>query len=363
MKISIHLNFQYIILFVSFIILDFISENNFFREKSYKYYFNPSIQISLIILSIIEWEKSALENKSLKKETVLRFEKEQEFFPMKKIVTLIICDNIFNYVSSYLINKKVVGTYAYFFDIIFVFIIDILIFKKEMHNHHFLSTILNIISCIIYIYYFSKEILKLFVVIYIILNCYTFYFSLILIKYLNTKYFVNIYFLGSLFGLVRLFVRIIEREVLKINTSNIVFAEWYYVISYCIVKFLWNYLYFIIVYKLDSPHIVIFQFIVISHKSIELRNNIIIILTSLISILSGLIYTEILELNFCKLSANTKIRIDKRAKFETDTIFKEFNIIDLNENNIDHTQIHEQDNEYDNEEIMIKKISRKKNDN
>ena len=49
------------------------------------------------------------------------------------------------------------------------------------------------------------------------------------------------------------------------------------------------------------------------------------------------------------MSANTKIRIDKRAKIETDTIYKEFNIIDLNESNIDHTQIHEQNNENDNE--------------
>ena len=327
MKIYFHLNLQYLFLFISFILFDYITENNFFQEKSYKYFINPSIQISLIILFFFELIISKNENKSSKRKRAIIFEKEKNMFPKYKIITLIICDNIFNYISSYTINKKVVDKYAYFFDIIFVFIIDVFIFKKEMHNHHFLSTILNIISCVVYIILFSKEICKLFISIYILINCYSFYFSLILIKYLNTKYFVNIYLLGSFFGIVRLIARYFERYYFKIDTSEIIFAEWYMVILYCIVKFIWNYLYFLIVYKLDSPHIVIFQFIVISLKIIDVRKNITLLFTTLVSIISGLIYTEILELNFCKLNVNTKVRIDDRAKIETQTIFKEMNIL------------------------------------
>ena len=137
MKIYFHLNLQYLFLFISFILFDYITENNFFQEKSYKYFINPSIQMSLIILFFFELIISKNENKSSKRKRAIIFEKEKNMFPKYKIITLIICDNIFNYISSYTINKKVVDKYAYFFDIIFVFIIDVFIFKKEMHNHHF----------------------------------------------------------------------------------------------------------------------------------------------------------------------------------------------------------------------------------
>jgi hypothetical protein len=159
--------------------------------------------------------------------------------------------------------------------------------------------------------------------------------------------------------MVRLIVRILEKYYFKSYTSEIILGEWYIVILYYVIKFIWNYLYFLIVYKLDSPHIVIFQFIVISLKIIDVRKNITLLFTTLVSIISGLIYTEILELNFCKLNVNTKVRIDDRAKIETQTIFKEMNILNdfLNDSdlNISENPLYNDMNKEENDNNETKK--------
>ena len=88
-------------------------------------------------------------------------------------------------------------------DIIFILLyilLEKIIFNKYFYSHQMIS--INII-CIILIYYHILNIIQSkFNLSYIlfILSKYSYTFILVLIKYLNTNFFINIYLLGSIFG-------------------------------------------------------------------------------------------------------------------------------------------------------------------
>ena len=93
-----------------------------------------------------------------------------------------------------------------------------------------------------------------------------------------------------------------------------------------IVVLIQVFLYFIIVLKLGVIHAFIIDslsnFILLSF---DLSKNIIEIIIIGLSIISCLIYLEIMELNFCDLNHNIKKKIGKRAMKEIKNKIEQFN--------------------------------------
>ena len=119
-----------------------------------------------------------------------------------EIIILIISCLIFKLVFDYEIDFLLFSDKYQFLEenamiILFLFFLNLIIFKKHFYNHHFISIIIVII---IIIFIRCESTIELSYIIFI-LKYYSFSFNLLLIKYINTKYFVNIYLLGSIIGL------------------------------------------------------------------------------------------------------------------------------------------------------------------
>ena len=116
-----------------------------------------------------------------------------------EIIILIISCLIFKLVFDYEIDFLLFSDKYQFLEenamiILFLFFLNLIIFKKHFYNHHFISIIIVII---IIIFIRCESTIELSYIIFI-LKYYSFSFNLLLIKYINTKYFVNIYLLGSI---------------------------------------------------------------------------------------------------------------------------------------------------------------------
>ena len=151
------------------------------------------------------------------------------------------------------------------------------------------------------------------ILIFLILNNYSYGFSRALLKFLNTQYYINIYLLGSIIGIVQLCFIILKQliiyEQLKFNDTKI-----YCIIIQFMCYLLLHFLYFKLlkvdlIYTLISYNLPFFLY-----SLIFLKENTIWIILNIISLISSLIYLEILELNFCNLSKNLKRKIRERGE-------------------------------------------------
>ena len=224
-----------------------------------------------------------------------------------KIIILIISCLIFKGVFDYDISLFIWDKYQFVEEnamiILFLFLLNSIIFKKNLYNHHFISIII-VILLIIFIRFNSK--IKVYYIT-LILKFYSFSFNLLLIKYINTKYFVNIYLLGSIIGLSTVIQEIVYFEY------DIDFS---FSFSFFIYFFLYlskNFFKYKIISKLDSIHYFIIYFMIQSIFFLYIIKNTIYIILTVFLILSCLIYLEILVLNFCGLSENIRENIEKRG--------------------------------------------------
>ena len=225
-----------------------------------------------------------------------------------KIIILIISCLIFKGVFDYDISIFIWDKYQFVEEnamiILFLFLLNSIIFKKNLYNHHFISIII-VILLIIFIRFNSK--IKVYYIT-LILKFYSFSFNLLLIKYINTKYFVNIYLLGSIIGLSTVIQEIIIYFGYDIDFS--------FSFSFFIYFFLYlgkNFLKYKIISNLDPIHFFITFYIIQSIFDFTLDLHIIYIILNIFLILSCLIYLEILVLNFCGLSENIRENIEKRG--------------------------------------------------
>ena len=195
----------------------------------------------------------------------------------------------------------------------FFLFIDIFVFNKKRYLHQIISIIIiSILSIFLFIYYFYYY--KYYTFIFILSN-YSYAFSLLLVKYINTKYFISVYIFGFIFGLIELILLLIK-GFFQFNFN------WIDILFY--FELIGNYyLFYYIIYKLTPTHSIISQCFSIllptKLSKFDLNLNILLIL-SIIIIISGLIYLEIIELNFCNLNLNLKKNIDNRGKNEDITI-------------------------------------------
>ena len=235
--------------------------------------------------------------------------------PYKMILLLIssiilLCIDNFSYFDG---NIKIADFEDSFLIIFFLILIELIFFNKTFYRHQILSII---VLFIFYVYFLVKNYinvsLKLYYVIYL-LQFYCYSFSLHLIKYTNTQYFISIYLLGSIHGIFLLIQDLIQKSFLsfpKINLLNILI-----IILFFFILLVNNFLYYKIIEKLGP--IYLFMSESISYFLIYLINSSFeFIPICLIVIISCLIYLEILELNFCSLNKNTKKNIENRAQQE-----------------------------------------------
>ena len=185
------------------------------------------------------------------------------------------------------------------------------------------------ISYIIFHYYNSK-IISLSFCILIIIKSYCENFVILLVKYINTIYFTNIYLLISIIELFSFLFQIVLN--FSSDFHNIL-------ISYFIICFLLNILIYFIVFKFSAIHAIVCyknSYILVDFISFDYISKKMLFLIMLLETFSSFIYLEIIELNFFKLNKNIKNHIISRGIIDTSKMINELqnenNYINGNEN-------------------------------
>lgn len=229
---------------------------------------------------------------------------------IKKII-LIVCLILFNMIFDYLslLYKELT---KYNLDFLILFLINNIFFEKNIYSHQFLSIMINIFALI---YGFYKEIyLSKSFLFYQISSSYTECFSYLLIKYINMQYYINIYLLGSLEG-IGLLIRYIIKQIIdgenfiEINDIPIYIYAFSFLVlsSYFFLKYK-------VIFELNSFYFFIMDnfsyFLITIIQNYEYLD----LIKFSVVFLSSLIYCEIIQLNFCSLSDNTKKKIMERGE-------------------------------------------------
>ena len=155
------------------------------------------------------------------------------------------------------------------------------------------------------------------------LSCYSYTFSFLIVKYINIYYFISVYIFGGIFGLLEIILLLIIKGL----SFNFNFNFIHLILILVMISN--NYLFYYIIDKLSPVNSIISICISLIFLFLFLRvNNILDIIRLIIfifSIISCLIYLEIIELNFCDLDYNLKKNIIKRERKEnTITLLKDF---------------------------------------
>ena len=278
-------------------------------------------QISVIFVFIIEKQYT---KKFIQNTESPNYDNFKEYlFPQDKIISLIIFSIVFDFLANFFVIKQYFSFFEYYGNILIVFLIEMFLFQKKIFSHHYISLVIYLFIIIFFQSTFYTTFIEfILLLLKFILNGYCFYFSLFLIKYLNTNYFVSVYLLGSFIGIERLLFQIfiIKIDFSKIYnfTNNNIFSI---NIIYIILRFFYYYLYYTIISKLepiylyinDTIVLLLLQFILDENNKYKIK-NINLILITIITIISCFIFNEVIELNFCGLNKNTKQNIILRSQ-------------------------------------------------
>ena len=223
-----------------------------------------------------------------------------------------ICHHITQYDSdNYQINAKQYNNIFLFF-----FLFDFILLKKNLYSHHILSIIINsIIPIFLFISSIGNEEFLInfiyFIRYYVIA---LFYF---LIKLMNNKYFINIYLFGFFSGLIKIIFYFIDSSH-KQNINKIKNQILFLIFNYLIYVF-HHFFKYKIIFKFEPIH----SFLCIFMGKFLIQLIILKFPYKLyygLSIISGLIYLEIIELNFLGLNINLKKNIIERGIKENNDI-------------------------------------------
>ena len=237
-------------------------------------------------------EKSNINNNYLIKRIIL-------------IISYLMFYIIYNYISKFTINKlSVIEHYNVVF--LLLVLIELIFFKKYIYSHHIISII---ITFIILIYYRRMKDFKstYFFILQYYCNCFCF----LLIKYISTKYFINIYLLGSLIGIPGL-IQFYRSSFFKDIKENRLI---------CVLLFILfvfhNYIYCLVIFKIGVivaiiPNSIVSFITEIIKGKLPISEIILIVLF----FISCLIYLEILELKFWGLNKNITKNIIERGTDE-----------------------------------------------
>lgn len=281
-------------------------------------------QICMIILYFIEKQLSKIKSNEIikifvdvvSKKEENRLKKKNSYIKKGIFICLIIFFIIYCFVNQMIIMdapRKILIDYTKLLNIYFL---DSLCFQKNVYPHHIFSIIIVfIIILILILTQISKiqyKIMNLFISNY----CDT--FKLLLTKYLYNRFYVSIYLTDSILGLTKFFFYVkdfdktydIYYKSLKFLPCFIIFIE--YFLNCALNNF--------ILIKLGAIHLFLIEFIdlniiVLINNSIN-DSSLLVIILIIISILSGLIYLEMIQLRFWGLDYGLKDEIIKRGEKE-----------------------------------------------
>ena len=323
MLIGINVNKSFIILVLMIIVHYFIPYIVPFSEALGK--------SSMLVFFIIEL---ILSKDNIKKETdtlniiyyqynqIIEEDNNNNCKRIKMIILILVC-LVFQSVYFFYSIEKYTDVLA--MTCFILLLTDKIIFNRNIYSHQILSIILTFITFII----LSTDFPILELVKFILVSFFDSFF-LLEIKEINIQYFISIYFLWGLIGLNNLICSLFMDGFQK----EYFFDPDFY-LDLC-SDIIYNYLYCRIIMKYTPKHsfftdLIIREFIYLIENWLlgGLEIGVLEILFILfISILLGLIYLEILELNFCGFNENLEKNIQIRAIIKNPEL-------DLNEISID----------------------------
>jgi len=287
-------------------------------------------KICLIIFYIIEKIKLQSTDKKrrnneleISNNPLIKYKKQIQKRNSCLSISLLIFSIIFDLISLKSGNYFIIDISKYSEIGIFLFV-DIIFFTKKFFSHHIISVIIIIIIFfieLIFNFYQNKNILLQLTA--IILYNYSYSFSRLLLKYINTKYYISIYLMGSLIGISQ-FIYLI------IFTKDIIFGDKYFsFIIYFISCLILHFIYFKVLSELNPIHTLLcYKIPEFFYSLINTDTLYYSILINIICLISCLIYLEILQLNFCGLNKNLKTNIYKRGIVD----FQNINLSFINPN-------------------------------
>ena len=191
-------------------------------------------------------------------------------------------------------------------------------FKNEINSHHILSIIIISFICLLKIIYNLNNLIYLFIY---LLNSYSYSFSISLMNYINKKYFINIYLLGSLLGLFTFFYEIIY-IILK-NDYNFKMSHNYILYFICYIYFIiFYYFLYYCVFKFGSFFSLVCYSLPISILEDGYNGNLNLILSG-VNLFFCFVYLEVIELNFWGINQNLKANIEIRVIEEENNLIDE----------------------------------------
>ena len=283
-----------------------ITFNYYMRKKKdrYIYYSESFSNIFLIVLYFY----SFFSNKNSREYNIKT--------KNKKLILLILFSISFYLIKDYLEKFELKNTNL---DNILIIFIDLIFIKKQIYSHHILSIIIIICLFILNLIFYHEIPTSLYI--FILIQIYCKNFSITLIKYINTIYFINIYLLFSLIGIFSFLFRLIQINFSfsQMNLQYIIYMTicFFENIMFCYIILKINVIYAIICYQIS--------YFLVDCISFDFDNLKIHLFFIFFQTFSSFIYLEIIELNFWKLNKNIKKNIISRG--ENDTIYT------LNHNN------------------------------
>lgn len=317
MFISFHFEKKYFVVII-FTFLFFIDSRIKVHEKL-DLSLNRSSQIFLFILYFIEKYQSNIKNNII-----------ISFRAKILLISIFIFEIIYVYLNfRFDLIKEGIDEFRKFFNILFFFLLNNLFLEKKFYCHHIIPIIMISITFPIVFYIFLNGYSKTRFILLIIISDYCYSFSILLIKYINKIYFISIYLVGTIIGIIDFIISCftLTMEMKEIKEYNKI---------YLIVQFLYHltthYLFYIYIYRyepVDALFNILFGYFIfdiirkISKFSFE---YIVLSLIYLNLIISSLIYLEILELHFCGLNKDLKKNIIIRGERETEFILTDGNL-------------------------------------
>ncbi len=301
-SINIPKNSKYLLIFM---VLEL--GRNCIQNTYYQFYHNYFLFLNslsfLFLFFFYLWEKN-LSKKDKEEKRIINYN-----YLIKKIILIIsslMFYIIYNYIFKFTIVKFSLIEHFNMLFILSVFI-ELMFFKKYIYSHHIISII---IPFIILIYYRWMKDFKI-TYLYFILQCYCNCFCFLLIKYISTKYFINVYLLGSLIGIPGL-IQFYKSSFFKDIKENILIC-----VIYFFLLVFHNFIYFVVIFKIGVivaiiPNSIVSFITEIIKGKLPISEIILIVLF----FISCLIYLEILELKFWGLNKNITKNIIKRGNDE-----------------------------------------------
>lgn len=318
MFVSVNYQKEFIFMFffsIIYIIKIFLFDNKIKSSSFYNYILNDLSQMSLFFIYFVEKKISRRKNKEYKIEENLDYTISERNEKINyKVIIFLFCISFFVFVFIY-INIQEETPIDNLISIIITIIIDIIFFKKIIFLHHKISLFTLLLVLLIKGIYQFERFTNILLIPKIFLTNYSFSFSIFLIKYLNTYYFLNIYLIGGIVGIFNLIFDIILSLINSKLKDDFLMKKFnfLYLILLFFINFLYHFLFYQILYKLGPiQSLISIKFAMLIYcfyfflKEEIIFNSIPILLT--------LLYLEIIVFNCCGINENIDLNVINRGE-------------------------------------------------